>query len=143
MSNDLDRALADLHKLAHERLGVDPEQVGALETKLPPEGLLGGSIDQTFKLPIHNGSGSISESKTTLGVTITGYFEIIAPDSGTWHIVVKVDSVTVVDKSGLKKGDRVNFTAKTSFWSKTPFEITATWSESADTTLEVKLHATY
>lgn len=101
------------------------------------------SIDQDFTLPVKNGKGSKVESKYTLGKTITGYFQIKSPGNGVWGIVVKVAGKKVVDKKGVKKGNKVNYTAKTSLAKKTTVDIRCNWSEKANTHLKIHMHAQY
>ena len=38
--------------------------------------------DDTFDLPINAGQGAFGKDQTTFGVTIKGYFEIVAPAEG-------------------------------------------------------------
>ncbi len=104
---------------------------------------LGKSIDQDFKLKVVNGVGHIQESKGTWGVTLKGSFEIKSPNEGTWKIVAKVAGKTVVDKSGVKVGDKFPFAAKTKLIGKTKFDICCSWSEKKETLLTVQLHVNY
>jgi len=126
---------------AQSSLGMTREQVITLAER--KKVLVGGTVDQNFNVTIKNGKGSVDESKYTFGVTITGYFVIQSPSQGTWDIVAKVADKTVVNKSGVSKGEQIPFTADTNFWSDTDVNVSATWSNKADTTLTVRLNASY
>ena len=122
-------------------VGMTKEQVRDLaEAK---KLVVGGTVDQNFNVSIKNGEGSEEQSKYTFGVTISGYFVIQSPSQGTWTVVAKVDDKTVVNKSNVSKGQQIPFTAETSFWGDTDVKVNATWSDQADTTLTVRLHASY
>ncbi|SFM68330.1 hypothetical protein [Methanolobus profundi] len=122
-------------------IGINDAQLKKLIALSQEEVLLGGTKDITFKLPVKNGKGHQSVSQTTAWVTISGNFEITSPDEGTWDIVVKDGSSTILNKKGVKKGQKVDFKHKTGF--KANISLDAKWSESKDTTLEAKIHASY
>jgi len=126
---------------AQSSLGMTREQITALAERRKV--IVGSTIDQNFTITIRNGKGSVDESKYTAGVTITGYFIIQSPAQGTWDIVVKVDDKPVVNKSAVSQGEKIPFIAETSFWGDTDLNVSATWSNRADTTLTVRLHASY
>jgi len=92
---------------AQSSLGMTREQVITLAER--KKVLVGGIVDQNFNVTIKNGKGSVDESKYTFGVTITGYFVIQSPSQGTWDIVAKVADKTVVNKSGVSKGEQIPF----------------------------------
>lgn len=104
---------------------------------------LDGTIDKDFELPIVGGAGSVRDSQRTFGVTLTGHFEIISPDEGTWSIVVIIKDKKVVDVTGVTKGQQIPFTAKTRRFKKTDFDIQVKWNKSEGTTLKVHLKASY
>ena len=123
------------------RAGISDEAAEKL-TRLHEEAIdLGGTVDQDITVPITNGRGSGETKKTTWGVTIKGYFEITEPSNGTWTITAKDGGNTVFSRSGIKKGDKVDFSYKTGF--KLDLKIEAIWSEGGNTTLEAHIHATY
>ncbi|WP_340820169.1 hypothetical protein [Methanolobus sp. WCC4] len=122
-------------------IGIDNSQLAKLIDLSSEEVLLGGTKDITFKLPIKNGKGHQSASQTTFGITISGDFEITSPSEGTWDIVVKDGNSTILNKKGVKKGEKISFKHKTGF--KANISLDAKWSESKDTTLMAKIHASY
>jgi hypothetical protein len=121
----------------HSKLGID----GDVVEKLRGLRALNGTKDIEFDISVKQGKGSGSSEQTTWWKTLTGYGEILAPDEGSWHIVAKIDGKTFIDKTGVQKGQKINFTTGTGFKSK--FEIDAEWSEIKDTDLKLKLHVTY
>jgi hypothetical protein len=136
--------LDSISEKAKSQLPLEDEDIKAIESRPESEiEALGASIDQDFSLKIQDGEGTEKESKNTYGVTLNGYFSVKSPDDGTWEMVAKVAGNTVVDKKNVKKGEKINFTAKTNFWSKTEVLIRCSWSEKKDATLTVQLHATY
>lgn len=140
--NTLGDILQKIGDHAGRSLGINREQAIAL-TEPPKELQVKGTIDQNFNIPIKSGKGSVQASKYTFGVTIKGYFVVQSPNEGTWTIVVIVDGETVVNKSGVSQGERIPFTAKTSFWHDTEVKVIATWSIGTDTTAIVHVHASY
>jgi len=123
------------------RAGISDEAADKLDRLYEEAPMLGGTVDQEISIQITNGHGSGEVDKTTAWVTITGYFEIKEPASGTWTIIAKDGGKTVFNRSGLKKGDRVDFSYKTDF--KLHLKVEAIWSEGGDTTLKAFIHATY
>ncbi|HII80493.1 MAG TPA: hypothetical protein HA261_08900 [Methanosarcina sp.] len=88
-----------------------------------------------ISIPVKNGRGFAETSKTTLKVTVSGYFEIISPEGGTWSILAKMNGNTILDVHDVKKGQKLKFSHKTGL--KTKLEVEAIWSEKKDTTLKV------
>ena len=140
--NTLGDILQKIGDHAGRSLGITREKAIVLAEK-PKELMVRGAVDQNFEVPIQSGKGSVEASKYMFGVTITGYFVLESPNKGTWNIVATVDDKTVVDKSGVKKGEEITFTAETSFWGDTEVKVIATWSIAEDTTATVLVHATY
>ena len=140
--NTLGDILQKIGDHAGRSLGITQEQAIAL-TEPPKELLVKGTLEQNFNIPIKSGKGWVEASKYTFGVTITGYFVIESPNEGTWTIVAIVDGETVVNKSGVSKGEKIPFTAETSFWHETKVKVIATWSTGTDTTAIVHVHAEY
>ncbi|WP_440955510.1 hypothetical protein ACSAZK_00585 [Methanosarcina sp. Mfa9] len=93
-----------------------------------------------ISIPIKNGCGLAKTSKTTLKATVTGYFEIISPDTGTWSILARMNGKTILDIKNVKKGQKLEFSHKTGL--KTKLEVEAIWSENKDTTLKVHAKVT-
>lgn len=141
-ANTLGDILQKIGDHAGRSLGITQEQAIALPEE-PKELMVKGTVDQNFKVTIKSGNGSVEASKYTFGVTVTGYFVIESPNEGTWKVVATVAGKTVVNKSGVKKGEQISFTAKTNFWSDTEMKVVATWSIGSDTTATVLVHATY
>ena len=142
-TNELAAILESIEHTVKAKLPLNHEQLDKIVSLPESEAEVMGSIGQDFSIPIAMGTGKVEESKSTLGVTIKGYFDIKSPDDGTWTIIAKVAGETVVDKHDVAKGDKINFTAKTNFWSKTKVEIIASWSEKKDTKLTVYMNAEY
>lgn len=130
-----------IHLDIKKHLGLTDAQLAKLTKLGQEEVLLGATKDIDFNLNVKNGKGSQSVSQVTLGITISGTFEITAPDEGTWSIVVKDGKDTILDKKGVKKGDKIDFKHKTGF--KANISLNVTWSEAKDTTLKAKIHASY
>jgi len=130
-----------VHNDVKKHLDLTDAQLAKLINLAQEEVILGATKDIDFNLDVKNGKGSQSVSKVTFGVTISGTFEITAPDEGTWDIVVKDGNDTILDKKGVKKGDKIDFKHKTGF--KANISLNVTWSEAKDTTLKAKIHATY
>ena len=141
-ANTLGDILQKIGDHAGRSLGITQEQAIALPEK-PKELMVQGTVNQTFKIPIKSGKGSVEASKYTYGVKLTGYFVVESPNEGTWNIVATVAGKTVMNKSGVKKGEQIQFTAETNFWSDTEVKVVATWSVGGDTTATVLVHATY
>ena len=146
MSEQIENAnMAEMINSVHNdimgHIGINDAQLKKLITLSQEEFLLGGTKDITFKLPIKNGKGHQSVSQTTAWVTISGDFEITSPDEGTWDIVVKDGKDTILNKSDVKKDQKISFKHKTGF--TVNISLDATWSESKDTTLVAKIHASY
>ena len=99
-------------------------------------------IDQTLIIPIRNGQGTyVMPKKTTLRMTITGTGMVCAPARGTWNLTV-VDLVArkvVFEGQGIRANEPVDFSYKTSFSAQ--LEAYADWSESTDTTLQLRIVA--
>ena len=142
-TNELATILESVENTVKAKLPLNQEQLDKIVNLPESEAEANGSIDQDFSVPITMGTGKVEESKSTYGVTIKGYFDIKSPDDGTWTIIAKIAGKTVVDEHDIVKGDKINFTAKTDFWSKTKVEIIASWSEEKDTELTVHMKADY
>ncbi|WMW21583.1 hypothetical protein RE476_09315 [Methanolobus mangrovi] len=140
-NSDLVEMMNSVHNGLMGHVGINEAQLQQLVQLSQEEVILGGTKDITFKLPIKNGKGHQSVSQTTAWVTISGDFEITSPDEGTWDIVVKDGKDTILNKSGIKKGQKISFKHKTGFTAN--ISLDATWSESKDTTLVAKIHASY
>ena len=101
------------------------------------------TIDQTASVTINAGHGSKAIKKTpTLGKTINGYFEIQSPDNGTWTLTAKDGNKVLKSFSGCVKGTQYSFSFKTGIFDVIDLIVDADWSEKADTTLVVHVHAT-
>lgn len=140
-NTELAGTMAAMHNDIMAHIGITSAQLEKLMKLSREEVILGASKDITFNLDVKNGKGHQSVSQTTAWVTISGSFEIISPDEGTWDIVVKDGGSTILDKKGVKKGDSISFKHKTGF--KANISLDVTWSESKDTTLVAKIHASY
>ena len=116
--------------------GLSDEQLEKLEAIV-----LKGSIDDDISVSVKNGHGTASKSKTTWGITLEGYFKIKSPDNGTWKLVVKDDNHTIINKSGVKKGEQIPFKYHTGF--KTSMHFDVKWSEKKDTTLTIHVKGKY
>lgn len=103
--------------------------------------VLKGSFDNDISVSVKNGHGTASASKTTFGITMEGHFEIKSPDNGTWTLVVKDGNHTIINKSGVKKGEQIPFKYHTGF--RTSMHFDATWSEKKDTTLIIHVKGKY
>lgn len=140
-NNGLSNILETIGDSVKAKLSLNDEQMENIESIAESELGVIGTIDQDFTIKVINGTGSESASKKTWSVTITGDFEIKSPDEGTWTFLVKVAGKTVLDKDGVKKGDKIKFSAKTKY--RTKVEIIVSWSEKKDTTLMVHMKASY
>jgi|UPI000693D8F8 hypothetical protein len=140
-NTELAGTMTAVHNDIMAHIGITDAQLEKLMKLSQEEVILGASKDITFKLNVKNGKGHQSVSQTTAWVTISGSFEITSPDEGTWDIVVKDGSHTILNKKGVKKGDKISFKHKTGF--KANISLDVTWSEAKDTTLEAKIHASY
>jgi hypothetical protein len=140
-NTELDGTMTAVHNDIMAHIGLTDAQFEKLIKLSQEEVILGATKDIPFKLNVENGKGHQSVSKTTFGITIKGDFEITSPDEGTWDIVVKDGSHKILDKKGVKKGDKINFKHKTGFKANISLEVK--WSEAKDTTLEAKIHASY
>lgn len=123
------------------RAGISDEAAEKLKRLYEEAPELGGEIDQNIEVKITNGRGSGEVEKITCWVTIKGDFEIDEPANGTWTITAKDGAKTVFNRSGLKKGEKVEFSYKTDF--KLNLKVEAIWSEGGDTTLKAHISATY
>lgn len=101
-------------------------------------------IDQTLSIPIVNGQGTyIMPRKTTFRVTITGTGMVCAPARGTWNLTV-VDQVArkvVFEGQDIAVDEPIRFSYKTGF--STQLEAYADWSEDSDTTLQLRIVASF
>nr|WP_321497130.1 hypothetical protein [uncultured Methanolobus sp.] len=140
-NTELAGTMTAVHNDIMAHIGITDAQLEKLMKLSQEEVILGATKDITFKLNVKNGKGHQSVSQVTFGITIKGDFEITFPDEGTWDIVVKDGSSTILDKKGVKKGEKINFKHKTGF--KANISLDVKWSEVKDTTLEAKIHASY
>jgi len=134
MANEDLQALSDDIRT---KLGISDE----VAKKLSQKTALNGSQDIAFTIPIKGGAGQGGSSTKTWWKTLSGYGVVIAPSGGSWHLIAKQNGNVFIDRQNVQAGQQVTFTTGTGF--NTSFEIDATWSEKADTTLQVKLHVTY
>lgn len=98
-------------------------------------------ITVTLEIPVKNGIGNRDFGwLPTFGAKASGYAEIVSPEGGTWDILV-YDSVAqkyITEKYAAVKGEKVYITYRTKVKGVRPV-VNAKWSESKDTTLEIKL----
>jgi hypothetical protein len=102
---------------------------------------LSGAKEIAFTIPIKGGAGQGMSTMFTGYVTLTGYGVITTPSIGSWHIVARQNGNVFIDQINVQSNQYILFTTGTRL--STTFEIEATWSKKADTTLQVKLHVTY
>ncbi len=133
----LDEFLESIGRDAKKRLmklGFNEDQIRALAEIEKPLNLV---FESDIKIPIHLGKGSAKEAKTTCWVHLQGEGYITAPDGGTWAIKATLNGKPFIDRSNVKKGDRIPFDVWTAW--KSTIEVVATWSEKKDTTLVLHL----
>ncbi|WP_321429479.1 hypothetical protein [uncultured Methanolobus sp.] len=140
-NTELVGTMTAVHNDIMAHIGISDAQLEKLMKLYQEEVILGASKDITFNLNVKNGKGHQSVSQTTAWVTISGNFEITSPDEGTWDIVVKDGNDTILNKKGVKKGEKISFKHKTGW--KANISLDVTWSEAKDTTLKAKIHASY
>jgi len=141
METKLERLTESVSNDILSRAGISDETAEKLKRLYEEAPELRGTVDEDIKVKITSGRGSGEVDKTTCWVTIKGNFEIKEPGNGTWTITAKDGAKTVFNRSGLKKGEKVDFSYKTDF--KLNLKVEAVWSEGGDTTLEAHIHATY
>ena len=132
----MDKFFKSISQDLKAQAGLSDEHLEKLEAMA-----LKGSFDNDISVPVKNGHGTASTSKITLGITMEGHFEIKSPDNGTWTLVVKDGKNTIINKSGVKKGEQIPFKYHTGF--KTSMHFDAKWSEIKDTTLIIHVKGKY
>ena len=132
----MDKFFKSISQDLKAQAGLSDEHLEKLEAMA-----LKGSFDDDISVPVKNGHGTVSTSKTTFGITMEGHFEIKSPDNGTWTLVVKDGKNTIINKSGVKKGEQIPFKYHTGF--KISMHFDAKWSEIKDTTLIIHVKGKY
>lgn len=131
----------DLNKIVMEKTGINEDQLKKLEQLSKAGVSANGSYETDFSVPIKNGTGTYSLSKTTWWVKINSVVVIQSPAEGSWHIIVRDGSKEIFNRDGITKGQPVSFNYSTGF--SVDLNITFIWSEGKDTTLNGHVKVSY
>jgi hypothetical protein len=133
--------LASIAERVKGMLSIDDDAVAKLEALYNGTFELGGTIDQTINVPIHNGHGEYTDSQATFFVTLRGTFELLSPPGGTWRIQAFDGATQIADFQNVVVGQPQPFEYTTGL--TLSLRVVADWSELQDTTLQIRLRAQY